>query len=281
MAPCSDHLSQFEWHLLCQQAVENGLFSNIFSQPTLPDFPPALRDHLHEMKQMTSLLSPHEDVAGPSSFFTPLSKTENLTTPSQNESLLLSESQSSRFPSHAESRSRSPITLSSPPPPSTLVHRTPKRYIHRAQPKQNFLDALFTAESVRPNEYLRQCLNRIRVASFYLQGEHEPTQNTPDGLAILQTTPPSSSRSAKSDPSIYRIFLDGTLCLMCGEEKKSVPRAAGCVRKHLDHRPFRCRGQLDGCANCSNGNEYVFHDYFEDKHQSRAFSTQFLLVLLN
>jgi hypothetical protein len=219
-------------------------------------------------------LSPHETIARAASVVAPLSEFENATTPSHTEGPFLSESQSSHFPSHSESRS--PITLSSSPPRSALVHRTPKRYIHRAQPNRNFLDTLFTAQSDRPNEYLRQCLNRIRVASFYLQGEHEPTQNTPDGLAILQTTPLSSSRS---DPSIYRIFLDGTLCLMCGEEKKSVPRAVGCVRKHLDHRPFRCRGQLDGCENCSSGNGYVFHDYFMDKHQfPHASSIHFLFV---
>jgi hypothetical protein len=31
-------------------------------------------------------------------------------------------------------------------------------------------------------------------------------------------------------------------CLFCGEYKSVLSRAVGCVRRHLEHRPFVCDG---------------------------------------
>lgn len=168
-----------------------------------------------------------------------------------------SQSQSSHFSSTSRLQSpRAPPVAT--PSSSTLVHRTSKSHVRRSKLDKKFLETAFTADSHYHDTYLRGCLDRILAASFHLDGEHEPRLNSPDGATILGTLSPACLfPNLKDSFSIYRILVHDKDfgCLMCGKKHTSVTRAVGCIRKHLDHRPFVCRGPDAGCQTCLVGKE--------------------------
>ena len=45
-------------------------------------------------------------------------------------------------------------------------------------------------------------------------------------------------------------------CLICGNIRGSLPRILGCVRSHLQFKPFRCNGE--GCLSCNSVTGYVY-----------------------
>ena len=145
---------------------------------------------------------------------------------------------------------------------STLVDRTPKRFGQHFQPDSNVLPKASTLDSSRLNPGLHKRLEKIRVAPFLCNGKSEPKLDEPAAKEILGVLVPNSPRSGKSSPSIYHIFIEGKVCLICGEKRDSTTRAIRCVRKHLNHRPFQCGGQRDGCAKCGVENKYASFPYW-------------------
>jgi len=240
------------WSVLIEEAIKNDTFLKIFTQTNFPPAGLALDEGETQRLISTCPSSPNFDRCTPSSVLTAAGSTITYSVPT--DSLIASPSQPFDL-----SQSHSPsvdMSAHSPRPSvATLVHRTPKRSGKRSQPDCDVRQNAFTLNSYRPDPVLRQCLDRILIAQYYCDGELEPKQNTAGAQEILGALLPNSSRSAKSSPSIYQIFLDGKVCLMCGEKKDSTTRAIRCVRMHLNHRPFRCGGQRDGCRKCGVGNK--------------------------
>jgi hypothetical protein len=269
-----------DWSVAMEKAIKDGTFIKIFTQS---DFPPpsSLLDEgsQGESQRLPSTSVPFTNVDR-YPLFPPLGAFESTTrSTSIADNLIASQPQPVYRPSPAESYSP---PVSTPPysPPHfspTLVHRTPKRSEQRSQQDGDILQTAFTANSNRPDPDRRQCLDRILIAPFYLDGEIEPKQNTAVAKEILGPLTPNPSRSAKSSLSIYQIFLDGKVCLMCGETKDSATRAIRCVRKHLNHRPFICGGQRDGCGKCGAGYRYVLHPYWT---RGNAFPRQYIDLTL-
>ncbi|KAG8800938.1 hypothetical protein FRC16_001654 [Serendipita sp. 398] len=113
----------------------------------------------------------------------------------------------------------------------------------------------FTEESPHPDPERRALLEQILVSQFYLRQDHEPQFGSPDAecVPLMAGTFLSLACNAPRKGSIFSLFVDMNtkMCLFCDKTHGSVERVIGCVRKHLGHRPFVCRGVKDGCKSCT------------------------------
>ena len=118
------------------------------------------------------------------------------------------------------------------------------------------LQTAFTEQSNHPDNRLRSLLDRVIEAPFIRDHQLEPTQDSIEGWLIMDDDLIDHGSSSTHSPapcgSIYRLFISGSehMCLFCGSKRGGLSRALGCVRRHLDHRPFRCQGKLGGCNTC-------------------------------
>jgi hypothetical protein len=131
-----------------------------------------------------------------------------------------------------------------------------RTHVQRSQIDCSLLQTAFTQQSIHPDERLRSLLDRVLEASFVRDHQLEPTQDSIEGWLIMGADfidhGSLSTHSPVPGGSIYRLFISGTgyVCLFCGRTKSSTPRALGCVRGHLGHRPFHCQGRSGGCIAC-------------------------------
>lgn len=119
----------------------------------------------------------------------------------------------------------------------------------RIQVDQALLQDAFTARSCHPDEHLRALLDRILESEFLQNHQQEPTSDSLEGYTFLSDIP---MHAGVPDGSIYLAFIEQSAnrCLMCGNVKDCISRALGCVRRHLDHRPYHCPGSLGDCRKC-------------------------------
>lgn len=124
------------------------------------------------------------------------------------------------------------------------------------------LSTAFTLDSQFPDPVRRACLDLVLQAPFLLADELEPALQTLDGFLAIGAAainPPLYTLLG----SIFHVFLDhtGKTCLICGAVKRTNARAVGCVRAHLNHRPFACPGGILGCVKCVPGIRYVLYSF--------------------
>jgi hypothetical protein len=143
----------------------------------------------------------------------------------------------------------------------TSKHVESRTYIHRSRVDYSLLQTAFTQQSNHPDERLRSLLDRVLEASFIRDHQLEPTQDSVEGWLIMGDDFIDHGSSSTYSPapcgSIYRPFISGAehMCLFCGSTRGGISRALGCVRRHLGHRPFPCKGRLGDCTTCPD--EYV------------------------
>ena len=121
---------------------------------------------------------------------------------------------------------------------------------------QDYVLVAFGPGSIFPNNALAKLLSLLAGSLFVSTHQPEPTIDSADGQALLSQIAcipdcPSTA-SQKTHISIYVLLLDipKRKCLLCGSSKSSLDRAIGCVRSHLNHRPFVCGVQSACCTPC-------------------------------
>jgi hypothetical protein len=118
------------------------------------------------------------------------------------------------------------------------------------------IERAFQPGSKYSNEARAQLLGLIRGSGFLLMNNLEPSIDSDEGqelvrkVAYLSGYP--SIPSQLSSSSIFTLLVEfrERRCLMCGYVRTTLERAIGCVRSHLDHRPFACGGLSSGCLTC-------------------------------
>jgi hypothetical protein len=167
----------------------------------------------------------------------------------------------SSYPSYQPTRTGLPLTRQYAPP-STSLNPPQTRSIDASSSKtpnhKQLLEASFRPHSSFPNTARRSLLDLITQASFLKTHQNEPSIDSADGQALLMNMwdlsdcPPMAFQ--KSSLSIFALLVDvdSRTCLICGSSKTSLDRAIGCVRSHLDHRPFVCGGASVGCSRCQD-----------------------------
>ncbi|KAG8854666.1 hypothetical protein FRB91_003215 [Serendipita sp. 411] len=145
---------------------------------------------------------------------------------------------------------------------SILPISSPLAHVHcrmsgeRSIVDPSVLSRAFTADSSHPDIQRRALLEKILKSPFYLSQEHEPRLDLSDaGFVPLMTSASLSlACNAPRKGSIYSVFVDpnAKACLFCDKAHRSIERTIGCVRKHLGHCPFACRGEIDGCNSCTD-----------------------------
>ncbi|KAG8835428.1 hypothetical protein FRC17_003327 [Serendipita sp. 399] len=115
------------------------------------------------------------------------------------------------------------------------------------------LSRAFTDQSPHPDTTRRTLLDEILRSSFYLENEHEPQLSTleADIILVMAGLDPLADCVTRKG-SIYSLLINAVTmaCLICDKTHGTTNRALGCVRKHLGHRPFVCKGMRDRCRNC-------------------------------
>lgn len=92
-------------------------------------------------------------------------------------------------------------------------------------------------------------------SEFVQSGQLEPTIGSEEGGLFLKQIenelghPPAVTHN--NTLSIFTLLCCGFRCLLCGDTKRSTQRAVGCIRSHLNHRPFVCKGRSDKCIACA------------------------------
>jgi hypothetical protein len=150
---------------------------------------------------------------------------------------------------HQSSTTRSSVY----PPPD---HHVPYPAPHDQQAAQ-----AFTASSSHPNIALRKLLDYVLHSAFIHNQDCEPLMTDDYSkyllrqIANLRGCPAIDFSSSKK--SLLTIFVGKSgrrpCCLICDKARGSIPRTLGCVRSHLQLKPFRC----GGCQSCNQTNGYV------------------------
>jgi hypothetical protein len=119
----------------------------------------------------------------------------------------------------------------------------------------------FTESSGHPSVALRKLLDYILHSAFLHNQECEPlmaddySKYVLRQIANLQGCPAIDLSSTKK--SLLTLFVGKSgprpCCLICGKSKGTIPRTLGCVRSHLQLKPFRC----GGCQLCNPRSGYV------------------------
>lgn len=117
----------------------------------------------------------------------------------------------------------------------------------------------FKDGSFHPNPALRRLLEQVLVADFIRLNTMEPCLNDDYSVIALSNVakmvgcPLVIGKALQY--SLFTLFLKrpGNICLLCGKSTTCLNRALGCVRAHLQHRPFKCTG----CSLCSSVSGYA------------------------
>jgi hypothetical protein len=114
----------------------------------------------------------------------------------------------------------------------------------------------FRPHSSCPNEALAQYLDLINDSFFKWLDLPEPTLDQEEGRRLLEMVsclpgcPLVPERYRRRSIFILLVDCAEKKCLVCGVKKGTLERAISCVRTHLNHRPFLCRGRSIGCRTC-------------------------------
>lgn len=160
------------------------------------------------------------------------------------------------------SSSTTPATACSPctSPPLYKPVNSSNHFVQHTVADHRSIQIAFTTHSNQPNNHRRYILDRVLQSEFYRNDTLEPMSCSPEGASILGLADSNNDLTTDiSRGSIYLVFLDQTKkrCLFCNKKASSVNRALGCVRAHLNHRPFFCLGAAMGCQKCKGENKYV------------------------
>jgi hypothetical protein len=146
------------------------------------------------------------------------------------------------------------MLLSIHPPLNQLV-------LHSAPHDQQAMDA-FTPGSSNPNEFLRGLLECF-LHSIWMHNQHYEPQMMDDYSKYVLNQAANLNGRLHIDfnnpkKSLLTVFVGRSgsrpSCLICGKSKDTIPRALGCIRAHLQLKPFRC----EGCQACNQQNGYVY-----------------------
>ncbi|KAG8830632.1 hypothetical protein FRC17_004583 [Serendipita sp. 399] len=147
------------------------------------------------------------------------------------------------------------IPATSPP----VVRAFQRKKGERSTVDMPALSHAFTVESPYPDTQRRAMLEEILASPFYLNNEHEPQLGTPEAdFVLIMAGACSLANEVPRKGSLYSLLVksDTKTCLICNKPCGVMARALGCVRKHLGHRPFVCRGEIDLCKQCTNSRPY-------------------------
>ncbi|KAG8784807.1 hypothetical protein FS842_000756 [Serendipita sp. 407] len=101
---------------------------------------------------------------------------------------------------------------------------------------------------------LQQLLLLILESSFYVGNTLEPTIGSQEWKSLVSSIDDWDERLeiGLRRKSIYYLFInEGTKeCRLCGLQKSAPIRAVTCVRRHIDHKPFQCSGDMEDCRLC-------------------------------
>ncbi|KAG8834970.1 hypothetical protein FRC17_006066 [Serendipita sp. 399] len=134
----------------------------------------------------------------------------------------------------------------------SLIHR--KKRGERNLVDESLLSTAFKEGSSYPDPQRRALFEMIPRLLFYQDQALEPTLDTAEARTILSAAgTPGLACDAPKRASIFALFLEreSNRCLVCGKSHGTLERALGCVRMHLCHRPFACKGAGDGCNACA------------------------------
>jgi flagellar motor protein MotB len=143
-----------------------------------------------------------------------------------------------------------------------------KQQGQRAEINEKMLHGAFTPASAHPDKGLRAMLEIIRGCPFYLDETIEPVQGSELAeqiFAQVRLVVPNDPRFAPhanrdshagtssahgeqsgGAQSIYMLFTENNVCLICGKKTDRSTRALGHVRSDIGHRPFHC-----DCEKCT------------------------------
>jgi hypothetical protein len=161
-----------------------------------------------------------------------------------------------------------PSTLAHwPTPPSqssagqVLASFPPGYHVHYSAPHDQHAELAFTESSIHPSLALWELLHCILHSVFLHDQGCEPlmaddySKYVLRQIANLQGCPAIDFSSTKK--SLLTLFVGKSgrrpCCLICGKSRGSIPRTLGCVRSHLQLKPFRC----GGCQLCNDRNGFV------------------------
>lgn len=141
--------------------------------------------------------------------------------------------------------------LSVRPPPADLTRYPMKQ--------RELLVKAFTKDSFHPSVALRGLLDYVLPSAFISDQVLEPFLADRHSIQILERIiclpqcPPVDFGNSKR--SLFTLFVDNASprCLFCGLSKRSLPQVLGCVRSHLNHKPFKCAG----CPLCNPVNGHA------------------------
>jgi hypothetical protein len=141
-----------------------------------------------------------------------------------------------------------------PPVPEDSYPRNTQKTGKKPNKARECIQVAFGRYSPFPNEALAKLLPLIVGSSFISAHQLEPTIDSEEGQALLSEIvyftdcPPRALQI--SNLSIFTLMVDfsSRKCLICGSSKTSIDRAVGCIRSHLDHRPFVCGGGGSICC---------------------------------
>jgi len=163
--------------------------------------------------------------------------------------------------SSTEASVNAPYSILRPQVPPTSLNSSfsgrNKRPCKRTVDQRRFLQNAFGPRSIFPNEALARLLSLTSLSPFVLNHRLEPTVDSEEGQALIQNIrylPDCPTTALQwSTLSIFTLFVNfqHRRCLLCGSKKTSLERAVGCVRSHLDHRPFICGIHSVRCASCN------------------------------
>ncbi|PVF93767.1 hypothetical protein CPB86DRAFT_687030, partial [Serendipita vermifera] len=160
-----------------------------------------------------------------------------------------------------------------------------KQHGQRHEMDTKLLDGAFKPGSFHPDAALRVFLELIRQQTFYMNETFEPSLDTVEAehlLAVVRQYAPQDPRFAPrigdihsaytpstgtNEPpkdSIYMLFTENNMCLLCGKQTDRSGRALGHVRSDLEHRPYHC-----DCVKClsSPNPRKFFSDNLLDDHK--------------
>jgi hypothetical protein len=145
---------------------------------------------------------------------------------------------------------------------SPLSVRPPPGYhVPYLAPHDQRATQAFTESSNHPNVALRKLLDCILHSTFIHDQACEPRITDDYSKYVLRQISdligcPRIDFSM-SKQSLFTLFVGKSglrpCCLICDKSRESIPRTLGCVRSHLQHKPFRC----EGCQSCNEKNGFV------------------------
>jgi hypothetical protein len=171
-----------------------------------------------------------------------------------------------------------PQSLYAEPPYQTSQHAPDPGTMQKQHGQRHEMDTKLLASAFKQGSHyhdpaLRVLLDLIRQQPFYMHETFEPSLESAEAeqlLAVVRQFAPQDPRFAPRIPdihnayapptgvneppkeSIYMLFIENNMCLLCGKQTGRSDRALQHIRSDLEHRPYHC-----DCPKCLSSPKYV------------------------